>query len=242
MNAKDILAKLNDIEKSQREYADDIKQRHDQELSEIRGRIDKATQARKEAEVEASRAVLAPAPPVMMEINMSSVDAAVQAAAASASESEKLRNEARQIADQAKMASGSLVNGNGVAMIKGNDIGFGPDNEFIVKKVSVNLDEVERAINSSPVVEMCKAFGRPDAKYGNEVYCAVVPKRNVRVSEPMLMIYAQKYLPTAMVPKRFFFLEDLPPGVTRKALAETSISDLGNRKGLRKALPSPSGR
>eukprot|EP00172_Hildenbrandia_rubra_P001066 Plantae.Rhodophyta-Hildenbrandia_rubra.ctg16398.p1 GENE.Plantae.Rhodophyta-Hildenbrandia_rubra.ctg16398~~Plantae.Rhodophyta-Hildenbrandia_rubra.ctg16398.p1 ORF type:complete len:242 (+),score=64.29 Plantae.Rhodophyta-Hildenbrandia_rubra.ctg16398:240-965(+) len=237
MDPETILARLDNIEKSQRQFAADVTSRHEQELSEVRAGIENAKNARKSAELEASRAVLPPAPPVLMEVNMTEIEAAVQAAAASAEESERLRDEAKVVAEQAKLASGVIPGSNGVALIKGGEVGFGPDNEYIVKKVSVNLDDVEKAINSSPVVEMCKAFGRPDAKYGNEVYCAVVPKRNVRVSEPMLMIYAQKYLPTAMVPKRFFFLEDLPPGITRKALAETSISDLGRKKGLRKALP-----
>lgn len=151
---------------------------------------------------------------------MTEVEAAVLAASFAEQESAAALEEARRVAEDARLAAGGIRQAIRDATPDG-DVGYGADSEYIVKRISVNLDVVERAINNSPLVNVCRAFGRPDSKYGNEVYCAVVPKPNVRVSEPMLVMHAQKYLATAMVPKRFFFLENLPSGITRKALAET---------------------
>lgn len=218
--ASDILARLAALEQSQQTMMDKLHSDHASQMAELRHRLEAAEQRRRDA--TAAAAAEAAAPPILMELNMTEVEAAVQAASFAEQESAQALEEARQVAETARLAAGGIPQAVREATKEG-DVGYGADSEYIVKKVSVNLDDVERAVGSSPLVSVCRAFGRPDSKYGNEVYCAVVPRRNVRVSEPMLVIHAQKHLPTAMVPKRFFFLEDLPSGITRKALADTQI-------------------
>lgn len=221
--AKGILDRLARLEESQHGMMDRLRSDHASQMAELRAKLDAADSRRKDAEA-CSRDSAAP---MLVEVNMTEVEAAVQAASFAEQESAQALEEARDVAEKARLAAGGIPQAVRDAT-KDGDVGFGADSEYIVKKVSVNLDDVERAVNSSPLVSLCRAFGRPDSKYGNEVYCAVVPRRNVRVSEPMLVIHAQKHLPTAMVPKRFFFLEDLPPSITRKALADTQMAgDLG---------------
>lgn len=199
---------------------DKLKSDHERQMSTLRAKLAEAESRRREVENQARESSSA----LLMEVNMTEIEAAVQAASFAEQESALALEEARKVAEEARLASGGIPQ-SVIEATKDGDVGYGADNEYIIKKVSVNLDDVERAISLSPLVSLCRAFGRPDAKYGNEVYCAVVPRRNVRISEPMLLIHAQKHLPTAMVPKRFFLLDDMPPGITRKALADTQIAE-----------------
>lgn len=225
--ASGILSRLAELESSQNKMMRDMQSSHEAERAELCARIEEANSRRRVAEQgDASHE----AQPVLMELNMNEIDSAVRAAALAEEESSLALKEAREVAESARVASGlpskAVVAADSTRGVHvDNSVGFGTDSEYIVKQVSVNLDDVERVINQSPLVEVCRAFGRPDAKYGNEVYCCVVPKRNVRVSEPMLMLYAQKYLSSALCPKRFFFLDSLPANVTRKYLADYKMEE-----------------
>lgn len=228
--AQGILDRLSRLEEAQQQMMQKLDAHHSHQMADLRTKLQSAEMRRRKAQSETCTDLIPQ--PVLMEVNMTEVEAAVQAASFAEQESAQALEEARQVAEDARVAAGGLPQAERQPT-KDGDVGYGPDTEYIVKRVSVNLDEVERAISNSPLISLCRAFGRPDSKYGNEVYCAVVPKRDVRVSEPMLFVHAQKYLPTAMVPKRFFFLEHLPSTVTRKALADTQVvGDLDNKQSL----------
>lgn len=244
--AAGILSRLAELEQQQTQLLSDMQSRHASERDVLRAKLAAAQARRRSVELGGgggdggSDSDDEPAAaPVLMELNMKEIDAAVSAASLAEQESAAALREAQDVAKRAQEAAagGAMVvvgeagGGGGRAGAAARGIGYGADNEFIVKQVNVNLDDVERVVNNSPLVEVCRAFGRPDAKYGNEVYCCVVPKRNVRVSEPMLMLYAQKYLSSALCPKRFFFLESLPSGITRKALADSKMEDIGGGAG-----------
>lgn len=218
--ARGILERLARLEESQHAMMERLKSDHEKQMATLRAKLAEAEARRREAEIQARESSSA----LLMEVNMTEIEAAVQAASFAEQESALALEEARKVAEEARLATGGIPQ-SAIEATKDGDVGYGADSEYIIKKVSINLDDVERAIGTSPLVSVCRAFGRPDSKYGNEVYCAVVPKRNVRISEPMLLIHAQKLLPTAMVPKRFFLLEDMPPGITRKALADTQIAE-----------------
>lgn len=222
-SAKAILDRLATLESQQEEMMVGIRSSHASEMDSLRERLARAEQMRRQV---AAREV-APAP-VLMSVDMAEIDAAVHAAHVAAERSDNDLQDLLAVALDARGGGVPTIEAPPGAMA---DPGSG---EYLVKRVSVNLDDVERVINSSDLVEVCRAFGRPDSKYGNEVFCAVVPKRGVRVNEPMITNYAQQYLPTAMVPKRFFFLEHLPSGITRKALAATQeIRDLTNQSDVK---------
>lgn len=234
--AQAILHRLSRLEQSQHDLMERLQCDHDVQMLELRERLEQAKQ--RCASGPDRDSALDVGEPLLMQVNMSEVEAAVQAASFAEQESAQALEEARQVASEARLATGGIPQAIREATKEG-DVGYGADSEYIVKKVSVNLDEVERAINNSSYVSVCRAFGLPDAKYGNEVYCAVVPKKNVKVSEPMLYVHAQKYLPTAMVPKRFYFLPDLPSGITRKALADTQMAGEFDHKPLPSMEPRP---
>lgn len=230
--AQHILDRLSRLEQSQHDLMQRLQSDHDMHMMELRERLEKAKQ--KCADAEQTDALI-PAEPLFMQVNMSEVEAAVRAANFAEQESAQALEEARKVAEDARRAAGGMT----VPAIcdAPRDGHIAHDNEYIVKKVSVNLDDVERAINSSPYVNVCRAFGLPDPRYGNEVYCAVVPKKGVKVSEPMLSIHAQKLLPTAQVPKRFYFISDLPAGVTRQALADAQMAGTIEQKPLPSTEP-----
>lgn len=214
-NVKGIMERLATLESQQEEMMAGIRQSHKSEMEALKQRLARAEETRRAAAARET----APAP-VLMSVDMAEIDAAVHAAHVAAKRSDN------DLKDLLEVAMNSRGGKGGPPAIEAPPASV-EAGDYLVKRVSVNLDDVERVINSSDLVEVCRAFGRPDNKYGNEVYCAVVPKRGVRVSEPMITNYAQQYLPTAMVPKRFFFLEHLPSGITRKALAATQeIRDL----------------
>lgn len=217
--AQDILDRLSRLEQSQHDLMQRLQSDHEQQMDDLRKRLQLAKQ--KCADAEQSDA-LVPAEPLFMQVNMTEVEAAVRAATFAEQESTMALEEAKKVAEEARRAAGTMS--RAAICDAPNDTDSSLDNEYIVKKVSVNLDDVERVINNSSYVRVCRAFGLPDPRYGNEVYCAVVPRKGVKVSEPMLSIHAQKFLPTAQVPKRFYLLSDLPAGVTRQALADTQMS------------------
>lgn len=218
-----ILDRLEKLEQQQTDMMTKLQGNHTEMMTALRLKLADAESRRRSLYTQQVDTLS----PLLMEVNMQEVEAAVQAASFAEQESAEALQEARKVAEEARLAAGGIPKSVREATREG-DVGYGADSEYIVKRVSVNLDDVERAVMTSPLVSVCRAFGRPDSKYGHEVYCAVVPRRNVRVSEPMLVIHTQKHLPTAMVPKRFFFLEDMPPGITRKALADTQMDVSSN--------------
>lgn len=223
-NAQAILDRLARLEQSQQDLMARLQSSHDAQMATLRGQLQDAQQ-RCVAANDAQQLIAVE--PVLMQVDMREVEAAVQAASFAEQESAQALEEARQVAEQARAASGVTIPSSlrdHALQTRADDVLYDADHEYILKKVCVNLDEVERVINACTYVHVCRAFGLPDPKYGNEVFCAVVPKKHVKVSEPMLFIHAQKYLPTAMVPKRFYFVPELPLGITRKALADTHMA------------------
>jgi AMP-binding enzyme C-terminal domain len=220
--ANGILARLTELESSQKTLMTSLAASHDAEREALRARIAAANARRDSLTHSSANMAIMPAP-VLMEFNMSEVDAAVQAAARAEHESSDALQDALSVAAAAK--AGRDPNAPLALPAPEETVGYGDDGEFIVKQVNVNLDDVERVMNNSPLVEVCRAFGRPDSKYGNEVYCCVVPKRNVRVSEQMLLLYAAKYLSSSLAPKRIYFSETLSD-VTRQSLAEGDLNSL----------------
>jgi acyl-CoA synthetase (AMP-forming)/AMP-acid ligase II len=69
---------------------------------------------------------------------------------------------------------------------------------------------IDAVLLSHPHLEDAMAFAVPDEKYGAEVEAAVVPAPGHTVTEEEIVRYARSRLSPFEVPKRIFFLEDLP--------------------------------
>jgi len=110
-----------------------------------------------------------------------------------------------------------------------------PTHDGVVrKKLVFNLNDVDRSIESHPSIAKAMAFAKEDDRLGNEIFCAVVPKRGARASDAWLKLHAQTMLPSMMVPKKFFIVERLP--TTRKEIA--SVADVPKAYG-RAFKPKP---
>lgn len=220
--ANAILARLEAIEENHRRLKEDVEGRNAAEIEEMRRRV-------AEAEAEAERAIAElGANGQVLDVRMEELEAAVRAAAASAESSANNTREAvkaaREVADAAYGANQSQP-----VEVKAST----GDQGALTKTVRVPLDDVETAMKNHPAVDVAKAFGRKDKRFGAEVFCAIVPKRGARVSEPWLKLHAQSVLPAPMVPKKFYYMTEMPEGITRRELSESSLlQDLSSFSGF----------
>jgi acyl-CoA synthetase (AMP-forming)/AMP-acid ligase II len=76
------------------------------------------------------------------------------------------------------------------------------------EKISPSV--VDEVLQSNPDVEDAVSFGVPDEKYGEEIEAAVVLRPGHTVGEDELRQYARSRLSAFEVPKRIFFMADLP--------------------------------
>jgi acyl-CoA synthetase (AMP-forming)/AMP-acid ligase II len=207
-----ILERLQQIEVNQRRMEDDLKAKHAAEMTEMQRLLDETQAAnRRAAEVQNTT----------INVNMDEINSAVNAASLAAQES------SRNTAEAALAAKNAALSAEQAAAKQSNIPDVDPnaskveisDPNNVQKTVVVALDDIEEAMLLHPAVGVCRAFGRPDPKYGNEVFCAILPKKGARVSEPWLKLHAQSVLPAAWVPKKFFFRAELTPNMERKDLS-----------------------
>lgn len=198
-----IMERLDAIERNQRRLEEDIEAGHRAEMEKLRALMEKYEERQ-------------PASPVS--VNMDAINSAVNAAAASAQSSSRDTAAAAQAAKDAAEAAQAA---RAVALVETSpSVVEVADPNAVQKTVLVSLDDVEEAMKVHPSVETARAFGRPDKKYGMEVFCAIKPKAGARVSEPWLKLHAQTVLAAAFVPKQFFYKEDLTEDAERAALSK----------------------
>ncbi|MDY6854898.1 MAG: AMP-binding protein [Thermodesulfobacteriota bacterium] len=83
---------------------------------------------------------------------------------------------------------------------------------------NVFCQEVENIIGTHPDVVLCAVFGLPDARWGEAVTVAVVPRPGVTLTEEKIISFCKERLPSFKVPKRIFFRETLPISAANKIL------------------------
>lgn len=104
-----------------------------------------------------------------------------------------------------------------------------------MKVAPADVDEVMRR---HPAVEECVTFGMPDAMLGEEVACAIVPRRPEVVAEIDLQRHAAEHLADFRVPRRIVVLDAIPKGPTGKVVR----IGLAETLGLSATSPSPAPR
>ncbi|PXF48392.1 putative peroxisomal-coenzyme A synthetase [Gracilariopsis chorda] len=211
--ANAILARLEAIEENHRRLQHDVEMRNAAEIEEMRRRV-------ADAEAEAERAAIGGVNEngKMIDLRMEELEAAVMAAAASAESSANNTREAVKAAREVADATYGTNHSQPVEVKASTG-----DQGALTKTVRVALDDVEAAMRNHPAVDVAKAFGRKDKRFGAEVFCAIVPKRGARVSEPWLKLHAQSVLPAPMVPKKFYYISQMPQGISRRELAESPL-------------------
>lgn len=204
-------------------------------------------------------ATTVPTEPVVMDVRMDAVEACAMAAAASAEDAHQQTVAAvaavKSIAESAfgltidaggqmRLAPGGGAVGAAAAAASrsvpsagGLLVGNTGEQTGLVKRVEVSLGEVEAALRSHPAVADARAFGRTDARSGGaDVHVAFVTLPGARVSEPWLRLHAQSMLPSTMVPRKFYQVDDLPADVSRAALAaSTGLRDMSGYTGVNAA-------
>ncbi|CAN8072480.1 unnamed protein product [Agarophyton chilense] len=199
----EIRERLDAIEENQKRIEEETEDRFRTLMDQMKERIEK---------LEADRDQQAARTPREME----EMRSALEKAAASAESSSRDTAAAAQAAKEAAAAAASAATvqeGNQTNLMEIRDPGE------LQKTILVSLEDVDQAMRAHAAIKSARAFGRPDPRYGAEVFCAVNPKKGARVSEPWLMLHAQSMLPAAFVPKRFFFKEDLSNTEDRAALS-----------------------
>jgi fatty-acyl-CoA synthase len=90
---------------------------------------------------------------------------------------------------------------------------------------NIHPAEVEQALAEHPAVAECVAFGLPDARWGEVVAMAVVVRRPVNEEE--LRAHLAQRLARFKLPRRWFFLAELP----KTALGKVQRGELAKRLG-----------
>ncbi|TKY45194.1 Oxalate--CoA ligase [Spatholobus suberectus] len=78
--------------------------------------------------------------------------------------------------------------------------------------------EVDAVLLSHPDIAQAVAFGVTDLKYGEEIYCAVIPREGSNIDEAEVLRYSKKNLASFKVPKKVFITDSLPKTATGKIL------------------------
>ena len=76
--------------------------------------------------------------------------------------------------------------------------------------------EVDEVLMRHPSVQQCLAFALPDSKLGEEVGAVVVLNPDSVADEAAIQSFAVRFVADFKVPRRIFFLEEIPKGATGK--------------------------
>lgn len=76
--------------------------------------------------------------------------------------------------------------------------------------------EVEKQISSHPAIEVCSVVGIPSKTFGERVVAAVIKRKGAVISEEELIQYCKSNLAKYKVPKRIFFVQEIPTTSTGK--------------------------
>ncbi|BBH03343.1 AMP-dependent synthetase and ligase family protein [Prunus dulcis] len=94
--------------------------------------------------------------------------------------------------------------------------------------------EVDAVLVSHPEIEQGVSFGVPDDKYGEEINCAVIPRKGASIDEEEVLRFCKKNLASFKVPKRAFITDSLPKTATgkiqRRIVAEHFLAQISTAK------------
>lgn len=92
--------------------------------------------------------------------------------------------------------------------------------------------EVDEALISHPAVEQAVTFPMPDERLGEEVAAAVVVMENSEVTEWEIQRFVSARLSSFKVPRRLFFVDEIPKGPTGKIQRRTLARSLIDKASL----------
>ena len=87
--------------------------------------------------------------------------------------------------------------------------------------------EVDNVLMDHPAIEVAVCFGYNDKMLGEEIATAIIIKENQNCSEDDVKNYAKEKLAKFKVPKKIFFVEEIPKGATGKLQRNTLAKKFG---------------
>ena len=87
--------------------------------------------------------------------------------------------------------------------------------------------EVDNVLMDHPLVEQAVCFGYEDKMLGEEIATAIIVKEGMNCSEEEVKIYANEKLAKFKVPKKIFFVNEIPKGATGKLQRNTLARKFG---------------
>jgi fatty-acyl-CoA synthase len=96
---------------------------------------------------------------------------------------------------------------------------------------NIHPAEIEQALSLHPAVAECAAFGLPDARWGELVAIAVVLLPGAQATEAELAAHLQQRLARFKLPRRWFWLEQLPKtalGKVQRNVLARQVSSSGD--------------
>jgi fatty-acyl-CoA synthase len=95
---------------------------------------------------------------------------------------------------------------------------------------NIHPAEIEQALALHPAVLECAAFALPDARWGEIVAVAVALRADATAGEPELLAHLEQRLARFKLPRRWFFLPQLPKTalgkVQRNLLAQQAAASI----------------
>ena len=87
--------------------------------------------------------------------------------------------------------------------------------------------EVDNVLMDHPFVEQAVCFGYEDKMLGEEIATAIIVKEGMNCTEEDVKIYANEKLAKFKVPKKIFFVNEIPKGATGKLQRNTLAKKFG---------------
>ncbi len=95
---------------------------------------------------------------------------------------------------------------------------------------NVFAPEVEEIILSHPKVLDCAVFGVPDRKWGEKVVAAIKLKPGESAQEEEIIEFLKERLASYKVPKKIFFVEEIPRTPSGKTMKFLLIEKFSNKQ------------
>ena len=87
--------------------------------------------------------------------------------------------------------------------------------------------EVDNILMDHPLIEQAVCFGYEDKMLGEEIAAAIIIKENQNCSETDIKNYAEKKLAKFKIPKKIFFVNEIPKGATGKLQRNVLAKNFG---------------
>lgn len=87
--------------------------------------------------------------------------------------------------------------------------------------------EVDNVLMDHPLIEQAVCFGYEDKMLGEDIAAAIIVKEGRNCSETDVKIYAQKKLAKFKIPKKIFFVNEIPKGATGKLQRNVLAKNFG---------------